>query len=119
MSKYHSKKITFNGEKFDSKKEFQRWQELRLLEKVGAIQNLRRQVKFELIPTQRGPDITGPHGGEKAGKVIEYPICYIADFVYQRDGKQVVEDVKGVKTDAYIMKRKLMLWIHGIRILET
>lgn len=119
MSKYHAEKTSFEGERFDSKKELQRWQELRLMEKSGEIQDLRRQIRFEVIPAQRGPDIIRPRGKPKPGKVIEHPAYYIADFVYWKDGKQVVEDVKGVKTDTYIIKRKLMLWVHGIRILET
>lgn len=78
-----------------------------LLERAGAIQHLRRQVKYELIPSQR-----------IAGKVVERACSYVADFVYQQDGQTVVEDTKGFKTPEYIIKRKLMLWVHGIRIRE-
>ncbi len=119
MSKYHAKHTTLNGEKFDSKKDANRGSELQLLQHGGAIRNLQRQVSFELIPTIREPDTTGPRGGRYPGKVIEYPVRYVADFVYERDGKTIVEDTKGVKTPDYIIKRKLMLWRHGIRILET
>lgn len=119
MSKYNSKKITVSGEKFDSMKESRRWQELRLLEKAGKIHDLQRQVRFELLPAQREQPIIGPRGGVKPGKVIEYPVHYIADFVYCRGGERIVEDAKGVRTADYIIKRKLMLYIHGIRILET
>lgn len=119
MSKYNSRKLEFDGQKFDSKKELRRWQDLRRLEQAGRILDLKRQVSFELIPTQRGPDIIGPRGGVTPGKVIEYSTHYIADFVYQKDGVMIVEDVKGFRTDTYIIKRKLMLWVHGIRILET
>lgn len=117
--KYHNQTITLGGERFDSKKELQRWQELRLLERAGKIRNLQRQVRFELIPAQREPDTTGPRGGVRHGKVIERPVSYIADFVYDRDGQRIVEDTKGVRTDDYKIKRKLMLYVHGIRILET
>lgn len=107
MNKYRSKKITRDGMDFDSIKEYRRWCELLLLEKAGQITNLQRQVCFVLIPSQRID-----------GKVAEYPCKYIADFVYEKDGQQVVEDTKGFKTKDYIIKRKLMLHVHGIRINE-
>ena len=60
------------------------------------------------------------HGGlRKRGKVIEKPVSYTADFVYKENGETVVEDAKGVRTDKYIIKRKLMLWVHGIRVREV
>lgn len=119
MTKYHSRKITVDGETFDSQKEYRRWQALRLLERAGAIQDLKRQVTFELLPAIREPPVIGPRGGVKPGRLVEKPVNYIADFVYYKDGQRVVEDAKGVRTDVYIIKRKLMLHIHGIRILET
>ena len=106
MNKYGAKKITdpATGIVFDSKKEFHRWCELRLLERAGKITDLDRQVKYELIPKQDG----------------ERAVFYVADFVYiDADGKTVVEDTKGVRTDAYKIKRKLMLWVHHIKIKET
>jgi hypothetical protein len=108
MSKYHSRKITVGGITFDSKKEARRYSELYLLERAGQITNLQRQVTFELIPSQR-----------INGKVAERACNYIADFVYEKDGQQVVEDTKGFKTKDYIIKRKLMLHVHGIRINEV
>lgn len=78
------------------------------LEKAGAIQNLHRQVKFELIPSQRID-----------GKVVERACGYVADFLYQQDDELIVEDVKGYKTPEYRIKKKLMLWRHGIRIKEV
>lgn len=124
MSKYHSRKITYEGEAFDSKKEFRRWQELRLLEKAGRILNLRRQQSFELIPPQyETVERYSPKTGKrlKDGKhQAERAVYYVSDFVYDLpDGTTVVEDSKGVRTDAYIIKRKLMLYIHGIKIYET
>ena len=110
MSKYHAKKITWNGETFDSKKEFYRYQELLLLQRAGKISNLERQVKIPLLPSQK----------DENGKVIERAVTYIADFVYKdKNGVLVVEDTKGVRTADYIIKRKLMLWVHKIRIKET
>lgn len=117
-SKYGAKKITVNGETFDSKKEYKRFCELSLLVRAGAITELRRQVEYELIPAQREPDTVGVRGGVKKGKVIEQAVKYVADFVYKENGKLVVEDTKGFKTKDYIIKRKLMLWVHGIRIRE-
>lgn len=108
MSKYNSKKTVVDGQTFDSKKEANRYQELVLLEKAGVIKNLSRQVKFVLIPSQR----------DETGKVIERECSYKADFVYTEGGETVVEDVKGYRTKEYIIKRKLMLHVHGIRIRE-
>lgn len=119
MSKLHNVRTVVDGIAFDSKKEAARYQELRLLEKAGAIQNLRRQVEYTLIPAQREPDRIGPKGGRKPGRVIERPCTYRADFVYEENGQTVVEDVKGVRTEVYRIKRKLMLYTHGIRIREV
>ena len=116
--KYNNKKITRNGITFDSKKEARRYGELLLLERAGEITDLQRQVEFVLIPTQRDPDIIGVRGGVKKGRAIELPVKYVADFVYKENDKIVVEDTKGFKTKDYIIKRKLMLYIHGIRIKE-
>ena len=107
--KYRNKKITVDGQTFDSRREAQRWSELRLLERAGEIHGLQRQVPFTLIPSQR-----------RDGKVIERPCVYKADFVYtQQDGTEVVEDVKGLRVKEYIIKRKLMLWEYGIEIKEV
>jgi len=107
-SKYRSRKIVRDGLKFDSVKEYRRWVELSRLEKAGKVSNLQRQVKFELIPSQRID-----------GKVVERACAYIADFVYTVDGLKVVEDTKGFRTTDYIIKRKLMLHVHGIKIKEV
>ena len=106
--KYGNKKIKANGHVFDSKKEYKRYLELMQMFMDGEISAPVLQQTFELIPSQRGPD----------GKVIERPVKYKADFVYMKDGEMVVEDTKGYKTPDYIIKRKLMLYIHGIRIVE-
>lgn len=119
MSKYHNQKVCLDGEVFDSRREAKRYLQLLALEQAGEIHNLRRQVPYELIPTLREPDTTGPKGGVKRGAVLERKAVYKADFVYTRDGETVVEDTKGHQTREYILKRKLMLWRYGIRILET
>lgn len=119
-NKYHANKIEINGEKFDSMKEFRRFSYLKDLEEKGEISDLRRQVKYILIPTQREPDSVGARGGIKKGKMIEKECSYFADFVYKIPGaeKEIVEDTKGFRTTDYIIKRKLMLYIYGIRIKE-
>lgn len=90
-----------------------------LLERAGQITDLQRQVKFVLIPAQYEPNTIGVRGGVKKGKLLERETSYVADFVYTQDGKQVVEDTKGFRTKDYIIKRKLMLWVHGIGIKEV
>lgn len=107
-NKYGARKVTVDGETFDSTKEYRRYKELLLLQRAGKISDLRRQVPFELIPAQRVD-----------GKVVERACVYKADFVYHQDGKDVVEDSKGFKTPEYKLKKKLMLYVHGIRIKET
>ena len=121
MSKYNSKKIKVGGMVFDSQKEYRRWCELKLLERAGKISKLKRQVPFELVPPQyETVERYGKSGRLKDGKrCAERSVVYVADFVYMHDGKQVVEDAKGVRTADYVIKRKLMLYLKGIKILET
>ena len=111
VSKFGNRKTVFNGEVFDSLKEANRYRELLILQRTGKIKDLDRQVKFTLLPSQKDAN----------GKTIERPINYYADFVYTdtATNKRIVEDVKGMRTDAYILKRKIMLAWFGIRIKET
>jgi hypothetical protein len=124
-TKYHSKKVVYDGQTFDSKKEMARYRDLRLLERAGAISDLQCQVKFVLIPAQREPDSVdyskSKKGRKVKGKLIEQEVAYYADFVYtdRRTGQVVVEDAKGVRTTEYIIKRKMMLYFHGVRIKEV
>lgn len=97
--KYHSRRVGA----YASKREANRAAELKLLEKIGEISDLEEQVKYELIPKQEG----------------ERPVTYIADFRYRENGQLVVEDSKGMKTQQYVIRRKLMLFIHKIRVRET
>lgn len=110
MNKYGNRKIKVGGEVFDSAREFRRWTELQILLKAKKIANLQRQVSFELIPSQK-----------KDGKVVERACTYIADFCYDdlENGEFIVEDAKGYRTPEYVIKRKLMLWLKGIRIEEV
>ena len=107
QNKYHNQKVVVDGITFDSKKEAKRYRELSLLQRAGAICDLEFQKQYILVPSQK-----------INGKVVEQSVKYKADFVYTENGVTVVEDTKGVKTKDYIIKRKLMLYIHGIRIRE-
>lgn len=123
-SKYGNRKTMVDGITFDSKKKANRFRELQFLERAGKITALQRQVKYVLIPTQRefSNEIykKGAHQGHfKPGKVLEKECSYIADFAYIQDGAYVVEDTKGVRTEAYKIKRKLMLERYGIQIREV
>lgn len=113
MSKYKAQKaVSSDGSVFDSRKEARRYQELKWAERAGDIQNLRLQVPYELIPLQRKPS----GGSERA-------IKYIADFVYEQNGRTVVEDVKGYRRgtayNVFSIKRKLMLQRYGIEVKEV
>ena len=124
MSKYHSKKTSVDGIIFDSKKEAKRYRELKLLEQAGEIANLQRQVKYTLIEPQYIPTGEIYKRGSKKGQpkmeLAERECAYYADFVYtDKTGNTVVEDTKGMKTQDYKIKRKLMLYKHGIRIKEV
>ena len=120
-NKYHAKKVSIQGEVFDSKKEARRFLELQMLEKAGKISGLQRQKKFVLIPAQYEPESIGPRGGRIKGKLLEREVAYYADFVYfdEEEKDFVIEDTKGVRTMDYIIKRKLMLWLNGYQIREV
>lgn len=112
QNKYHAKKAMCRcGHTHDSRKEAIRCNTLHLMQKSGKISDLRMQVPYTLIPAQR-----------INGKVVERACKYIADFVYIRDGVEIAEDVKGYKAgqaySLFVIKRKLMLYVHGIRVEE-
>ncbi|WP_233202209.1 DUF1064 domain-containing protein [Parabacteroides provencensis] len=110
VNKYRNKKVLG----YDSKKEKRRAEELKLLQRAGMISELKEQVKFELIPSHY-ENINGKK------KCIERACHYIADFVYVENSKLIVEDVKSPitrKNKEYIIKKKLMLYQHGIKIRE-
>ena len=123
-NKYKNKKVIVDGIEFDSVREANRYSELKILQRSGAISDLKMQVRYNLIPVLRAEPTEvykrGPKKGQyKPGKVLENAVYYIADFAYKENGKEVVEDAKGARTKEYILKRKLMLWVHGIRIREV
>lgn len=104
----NTKTVDTSGRKFDSKREQKRFVELQHLQVSGLISDLKTQVRFELVPKQ-----------EKPGGGTERAVHYVADFVYfTKGGEQVVEDTKGFRTPDYVIKRKLMLSVHGIQIQE-
>ena len=105
-SKYRNTKVETPDGKFDSKREYARWRELKLLEKAGAISCLQRQVTYELAPSVVIQGRKRP------------PIRYVADFLYVENGQTVIEDVKGVVTAVYRLKRHLMMSL-GYEIRET
>lgn len=101
MSKYRAKPTFVDGIRFASKREAKRYEELKLLIRIGQISDLELQPKFDII-------------------VNEIKICrYIADFRYKENGSTIIEDVKGFKTPVYKLKKKLMFAYHGISINET
>lgn len=106
-SKYRARKTTVDGVTFDSKREANRYLVLKGMEEDGLIENLRRQVRYELVPAF---DVDDRH---------YRPVYYVADFVYVEDGKEVVEDVKGMRTDVYRLKSKLFARRYGMGIKET
>lgn len=112
QNKYKNKKVSVDGKQFDSFLEAKRYSQLRLLEKAGDITDLRTQVKYVLIPSQKRKDGS-----------VERECSYIADFVYmdRMTRETVVEDTKSAatKTREYVIKRKLMLHVHGIEIREV
>lgn len=95
QNKYSAEKTVIDGIKFDSKKEARRYAELKLLEKAGAICDLKLQPKFVL-----------QEGFKQNGKTYR-EISYIADFSYVENGKLVAEDTKGFKTEVFKIKEKL------------
>lgn len=120
-NKYNAQKCIVNGITFDSRREAYRYQELLLLLRAGVIQDLQRQVKFVLIPAQyESYERYGKNGNrlQDGRRLVERECAYVADFVYTEDGKLIVEDVKGLRTKDFIIKRKLMM-LKGIRVKEV
>ena len=115
--------MVVDGITFDSCKEARRYKELSLLEKAGVISRLELQKRFELIPAQyenvSREEYIKSKGKKTKGKCIERACKYKADFYYIQNGERIVEDTKGFKTKDYIIKRKLMLQVFGIRIKEV
>lgn len=125
--KYGNRKVTVDGIEFDSKKEAQRYWELKLLQRAGKISDLQLQREFELIPAQYETFERYGKTGKRlqdGKRCVEKGCVYKADFCYMQDGKLVVEDVKGYRDPQsagyakFVIKRKLMRWLHGIEVKE-
>lgn len=107
MRKYRNEPCEVGGEKYRSKREMRRHQDLVLLERAGLISDLRREMPFVLAPATR---INGR---------LKPALRYVADFVYVEHGHQRVEDAKGVRTQVFRIKQHLMATIHGIVVREV
>lgn len=132
-TKLNNATVTIDGIEFQSTKEGNRYCELKLLQRAGKISNLELQKKYELIPAQYETVETGEYYkvGAKKGQpktkqvCVEQSVVYIADFVYTENGQTVVEDVKGYRDPSsapyakFVLKRKMLLWIYGIKIKEV
>lgn len=122
-SKYRAEKIEYNGIKFASKKEWRRYVVLKEMEDRGEIQNLRLQVPYELIPAvYKDEEKQLKTKVKTVTKCVQRAIHYVADFVYTKDGEEIVEDVKGGRatvTKEYLLKKKMMFAIKGIQIKEV
>lgn len=105
--KYHSKKVIIDDIEFMSKKEGNRYLQLKKLQEEGIISDLKMQVPYILIE----PFVLN---GKKYRKME-----YVADFVYMRDGEKIVEDTKGYRTEVYKIKKKLMAYLYHIQIKES
>ena len=109
-NKYHAKKVRTVYGTFDSQKEYRRYLQLKTMQEMGVITDLELQPSFLLIDKQY----------DHLGKILERAVRYIGDFSYiDSEGHFVVEDAKGYRTPEYIIKRKLMLERHGIRVKEV
>ena len=121
--KYGNKKVSINGRVFDSKREAERFLVLADAERRGIISNLECQPTWELVPHQYATEIVQLKTKTKeVQRLVERKIEYTADFRYVKNGEVVVEDVKISKymlPKEFVLKRKLMLWRHGVRIREV
>ena len=118
--RYNHKTILVDGLKFDSQKEYNRFLFLKKAEEQGLISNLRTQVKFELIPKVTEEYVEHLKTKDKIKtRTLQLPITWTADFVYIKDGEEIVEDVKAHKrllSDRFVVKEKIFFWKYRKRI---
>lgn len=125
MNKYYNIKTkTSDGVVFDSHKEARRWEQLLLLQRAGKISHLERQVSYELIPNQYESYERFSKTGKRlkdGQRLVERKVNYVADFRYTdtATNETIVEDAKGFRTKEWVIKRKLMLYVHGIKVREV
>ena len=119
-NKYHAKKVVFDGITFDSRKEGLYYLKLKDMERRGEISELRLQVPYELLPAIYRDEIVHLKTKDKVIKrLIQRAVTYVADFVYVQDGKEIVIDAKGMRLPDYILKKKMMLALKGIEVIEV
>lgn len=120
-AKYGSKKVTYNGIDFDSKKEMYCYIRLKSMQDEGEISDLRLQVPFEIIPAvYETQEVQLKTKVKVVTKCIQRAAYYVADFVYtDKDGNQVVIDAKGFRPYEYELKKKMMRAFLGITIKEV
>ena len=125
MNKYYNIKTkTSDGVVFDSHKEARRWEQLLLLQRAGKISHLERQVSYELIPNQYESYERFSKTGKRlkdGQRLVERKVNYVAYFRYTdtATNETIVEDAKGFRTKEWDIKRKLMLYVHGIKVREV
>lgn len=121
--KYGNSKTSFGGVEYDSKRERDRHIYLMGQERQGVISDLKRQVTFHLLPAQyETVEKQLKTKTKQVSQCVERAVDYTADFTYMKDGKLVVEDVKASKSilaKEFVIKRKMMLYFHGIKIREV
>lgn len=117
--KYNNKRVEYDGRVFDSLKEYRRYRDLKLMQRSGLISDLHLQVPFELVPAVYDEvEVQLKTKVKMEKKCVQRSIRYIADFVYMKDGKMIVEDTKGFRTKEYELKKKMMRALLGVEIKE-
>lgn len=118
--KYKNKKIEIDGIKFDSTKEGKRYLVLKQALYDGKIQDLKLQVKYELIPSIKEEYVEHLKTKDRVKtRTLQLPITYTCDFQYMKDGELIIEDVKAspkMLPKEFVLKEKLMFWKYRIRI---